>query len=394
MPVPTPFHERTAKLCTSYRWKEWAGYHAVCSYDTCHEPEYAAFRHAAGLLDVSPLQKYRVAGSDAARLLAYVMTRDITRLAVGRVTYTCFCDERGKVIDDGTVARLDDETFRVTSASPAYAWLSRHTRGFTVEIEDQSEAIAALAVQGPTSRAVLEEALEAELKLPFFRVAAGAIDGVEVEISRTGYTGDLGYEVWMPAEHALSVWDTLIAAGRPHGLLPVGLDALDVTRVEAGFVLQDVDYFSAPRCLIESRKSSPFEIGLGWTVQLDRDPFVGQAALRAEQARGPAWSLVGLEMSWEELERLYDRYQLPPHLAATAWRTAVPVFEGGRQVGQATSGTWSPILKKSLALASVRTEHAAIGTALAIEHTVEYERRAVACRVVDRPFFDPERKRT
>ena len=393
MPVPTPFHERTSALCSSYRWKEWAGYYAVCSYDTCHEPEYAAFRHAAGLLDVSPLQKYLVTGRGAAGLLAYVMTRDITRLKVGRVTYTCFCDAHGKVIDDGTVARLEENTFRVTSASPALAWLERHSRGFSVEITDQSESIAALAVQGPTSRAVLENALGAELQLPFFRIAAGNIGGIEVEISRTGYTGDLGYEVWVPAEHALAVWDALMAAGRPHGLLPAGLDALDVTRIEAGFVLHDVDYFSAPRCLIESRKSSPFEIGLGWTVHLDRDAFVGQEALRAERERGTTWALVGLEMNWEEIERLYGRYQLPPQLPATAWRTAVPVFEGGRQVGQATSGVWSPILKKNLALASVRAEHAATGTALAIEHTVEYERRSIAARVVERPFFDPERKR-
>ena len=197
MPIPTPFHERTSALCTSYRWKEWAGYHAVCSYDTCHEAEYAAFRHAAGMLDVSPLKKYEVTGPDAAAFLAFVMTRDITKLKVGRVTYSCFCDEHGKVIDDGTVARLEENHFRVTSGSPALAWLLRNTRGFTVEIVDSTEDLAALAIQGPTSQAVLEAALDANLELGFFRVAKGNIAGVEVEISRTGYTGDLGYEVWI-----------------------------------------------------------------------------------------------------------------------------------------------------------------------------------------------------
>jgi aminomethyltransferase len=393
MPLPTPFHERTAALCTSYRWKDWAGYHSVCSYDTSHEPEYFAFRNAAGLLDVSPLKKYVVRGKDAAALLAWVMTRDIGKLAVGAVTYTCLCDEHGKVIDDGTVARLGDDLYRVTTASPALWWLMRQSRGFAVDIEDTTDTTAALALQGPMSRAVLERAIQRSLDLRFFRIAAARIAGITVEISRTGYTGDLGYEIWVAAEDALPLWDALVHAGKPHGLLPAGLDALDVTRIEAGFILQDVDYFSAPRCAIESRKSSPFEIGLGSTVHLDREPFVGQAALRAERARGSAWATVGLDMSWEETAALYDEHGLPPHLPTRAWRTPVPVYDGRRQVGQATSGTWSPILKKNLAIATVRSEHAAPGTRLRIEHTVEFARRTVTATVSARPFFDPERKR-
>ncbi len=394
MPLPSPLHPRTAPLCTSWRWKEWAGCAAVCSYEVNHEPEYQAFRHAAGLLDVSPLKKYEVRGRDAAAHLSFVMTRDIRALKVGRVVYTCFCDEHGKVIDDGTVARLDQDVYRVTSASPALWWLERHARGHAVRITDTSDATAALAIQGPTSRDVLGATCDADMdRLKFFGITRARLGGVEVEVSRTGYTGDLGYEVWMPAERAVAVWDALIDAGRGFGLLPAGLDALDMTRVEAGFILQDVDYFSAPRCLIEARKSSPFEIGLGWTVQLERDPFVGQEALRAEQARGSVWSFVGLDVDWEETERLYEAYGLPPRLPDRAWRTAVPVFRGRTQVGQATSGTWSPIAKKNLALATVRTEHAAVGTRLRIEHTVEYERRTLAATVVPRPVFDPARKK-
>lgn len=393
MPVPSPFHERTAALCSSFRWKEWAGYHAVCSYDTCHEPEYFALRNAAGMLDVSPLKKYEVTGPDAAEYLAFVATRDIRKLRAGRVTYTAFCDPHGKVVDDGTVARLEDERFRVTAASPTMWWLERHSRGFDVAVADTSESTAALAIQGPTSRAVLESATGSMPELRFFGIAPARIAGVGVEISRTGYTGDLGYEVWMPADEAIAVWDALADAGRPHGMLPVGLDALDVTRVEAGFVLQDVDYFSAPRCIIESRKSSPYELGLGWTVQLEREPFVGQDALRAESEAGSAWAFVGLDVGWEALEAAYDRHGLPPHVPMHAWRTAVPVYNGQRQIGQATSGAWSPILKKNLALASVRVEFARIGQQLEIEHTVEFQRGTLPATVVERPFFDPERKR-
>ena len=392
---PTPFHPRTLKLCESLRFKSWAGQFAVSSYDTNHDPEYFAFRNSVGVLDISPLYKYEIHGADSAAFLAYVSTRDITSLAVGRMTYACFCDPQGKVIDDGTIARLDDQRFRVTAASPTFGWFARTRRGFEIEVLDVSDAIAALAVQGPNSRRVLSELAGAVVEdLRFFGVAVAEIAGVAVEISRTGYTGDLGYEVWIPAEQALPVWDAILAAGHDFGVLPCGLDALDVTRIEAGFVLQDVDYFSSPRCLIESRKSSPFEIGLGWTVRLDRATFIGQAELQAEKARGSAWGLVGLELDWGSIEKLYAVHGLPPSLPTAACRDAVPVYAGGGQIGQVTSTTWSPIIKKYVALATVRTTHTETGTSLEVEHTVEYQRNRVAAVVVERPFFDPERKRS
>jgi len=395
MPVPTPFHPRTSALCTSYRWKDWAGFYAVCSYDTHHDREYFAFRHAAGLLDVSPLFKYHVAGPDAAEFLAFVMARDIRKVKPGQVTYCCFCDEKGKVIDDGTVARLGESEYRVTSASPSLRWLEENARGFRVDFRDESESVAALALQGPTSRAILQQAAQGidMERLRFFRIAPARIAGASVQISRTGYTGDLGYEIWLPSGDAEAVWDGIVAAGGAYGLVPAGLDALDVTRMEAGFILQGVDYYSAPRCPIESRKSSPFEIGLGWTVDLDRERFVGIEALRREKKTGSRWALVGLEISWEELEQLYEVHGLPPHLPAAAWRTAVPVYDGERQIGRATSGSWSPLLKKNFALASVETRYAEEGTQIRIEHTAEYERRTVTATVVPRPFFDPERKK-
>ena len=394
MPIPTPFHPRTSALCVSHLWKDWSGYYAVRSYGTYAEREYYAIRHAAALIDVSPLHKYEVRGPGAGDLLARVMVRDVRALKPGRVTYLCWCDDDGKVVDDGTVARLSEDRFRLTANFPAYAWLQRHARGLDVSIVDRSESLAALALQGPRSRAVLE-ACGAELKdLRFFRITPARLAGVAVEISRTGYTGDLGYEIWVDHEHALAVWDALVDAGRAHRLLPVGLDALDVSRIEAGFILAGVDYFSAPHCLIPSRKSSPYEIGLGRLVELEREPFVGQGALAAEAARPARWRLVGLRYDWDEYEALFQAVGLPPQVPAGAWRAGVPVYDGaGRPIGQATSGAWSPLLKCNLALATLASEHAAADTMVRVEVTVEYRRHTVAARVVPTPFFDPERKR-
>ncbi len=394
MPIPSPFHPRTAPLCTSFRWKDWAGYCAVSSYDTTHEREYFAFRESAGLLDVTPLFKYEVYGPDAAALLSRMMVRDVTKLKVGRVTYTCWCDDFGKVIDDGTVSRLDEDYFRVTAADPSLHWLQAVGHGFRATVEDSSARLAAVALQGPTSRAVLKAASDADLDgLKFFGVTRARIDDLEVWISRTGYTGDLGYEVWVENGGALALWDALMAAGKPYGIEPAGLDALDVSRVEAGFILLGVDYFSAPKVVLESRKSTPFELGLDWTVALDHEPFIGRDALLAEKQRGPEWKLAGLEVSWEALEALYESFGLPPSLPLQARRDGLPVYLGGKQVGKATSHTWSPILKKYVVLASVLAPHAGLGTRLELEHTVEFERRRVPATVVETPFFNPERKR-
>jgi aminomethyltransferase len=394
MPLATPFHARTSELCTSLLYKEWAGYYAVRSYDTCHSREYFAFRHSAGLLDVSPLFKYLVRGRDAAALLSRIWAKDVSRLAVGRVTYGCWCDDDGRVLDDGTLTRVDEDLYRMTSADPSLAWLERNAHGFEVALQDQSQELAALALQGPNSCAVLSAACgESQAGLRFFHHRRARIGDTAVELTRTGYTGDLGYEIWVPNAGALAVYDALTAAGRPLGLEPAGLDALDVTRIEAGFILMGVDYKSARRCMTDSQKSSPYEIGLGWAVELERDPFIGQAALRREAARGPRWQVRGLEIDWSELEALYDRAGLPTELPLAAYRTPIPVYRGQEQVGYATSGAWSPTLKKNLALATLGAAVARPGTRLSIEQTVEYQRQRVTCTVVEMPFFDPARKR-
>jgi aminomethyltransferase len=398
MPLPSPFHERTAALCTSFRWKDWSGYAAVCSFDTSHDREYFAFRESAGLLDVSPLFKYEVFGPDAAALLSRMMVRDVKKLKVGRVAYTAWCDDRGKMIDDGTVARLDQDYYRVTAADPTLHWLQALGRSLRVTLEDSSARLAALAIQGPRSREVLRAASDAEIdKLKFFGITKARIDDLDVWISRTGYTGDLGYEVWVERSGAIRLWDALFAAGRPHGIEAAGLDALDMTRIEAGFMLLAVDYFSAPKVVLEARKSTPDEMNMAWMVDLspEHGPFIGREAIAAERRRRPAWHFVGLEVSWEALEALYESYHLPPSLPARASREGLPLYvpDGGAQVGKATSHTWSPILKKYIVLASVEDGHHEKGQVLELEHTVEFERRRVPATVVATPFFDPERKK-
>lgn len=395
MPEPSVFHSRTSRLCISNYWKDWGGYYAICSYDTTHEPEYFAFRQSAGLIDVSPLFKYEVRGRDAAAYLSRVTVKDLRKLKVGRVTYVCWCDDDGKVVDDGTVARLDEDAFRLTAAEPSLSWLDSLSRGYRVTLEDSTDRIGALALQGPESAHILSSAAGTDMSaLRFFGITRGRLGGVEVWISRTGYTGDLGYEIWVEAGGAERVYDAVTEAGRPYGMLPAGLDALDVARIEAGFVMNGVDYFSAHHCLTERRKSSPYELGLGWMVQLDREPFMGQAALRREGEEGPKRALVGLDVSWAELEAVYAGYGLPPELPSRAWRDGRPVYDRrGRWIGQATSGAWSPTLKKNLALALLPAPLATEGTAVWFEITAEYRRHTVEARVVKTPFFDPARKR-
>lgn len=395
MPIATPFHPRTLERCTSLFYKDWAGYYAVRSYDTTHDSEYFAFRHACGLIDVTPLYKYDVRGRDAARFLARIMVRDINKLKLRQVMYVCWCDDDGHMIDDGTVSRLDEDHYRVTSSEPAWHWLVRASRGMDVTLDDVSDRYAALSIQGPTSRDAVNAACGGDVtELRFFRLTTTRIDGADVIVSRTGYTGDLGFEIWMKNEDALKVYDAVAGAGRAYGLAPCGLDAMDVTRVEAGFILNGVDYYPSLRCLIPSRKSTPYELGLGWMVNLKHE-FIGRDALLRESQVGPRRVLVGLEVDWDETEALFRAHGLPPEVHPGGWRDARPVYDTrGGFIGQATSGAWSPLLKKNLALATVKSEFATPGTTVRFEVTVEYERRAVKATVVKTPFFDPERKRS
>jgi len=395
MPIPTPFHARTAAINESYEWRNWAGYLAAALYEPSHEREYFAIRNSAAMIDVSPLFKYEIRGPDAARVVDRIITRDARKCRAGQVIYAPWCDEEGKVIDDGNIARLDENLFRITAADPNLRWFQDVAYGFDARVIDVSSDLAALALQGPNSRDVLKEVVSGiDLdKLGYFRLAHGHIADFPITISRTGYTGDLGYELWLRPEFAETLWDRLAEAGSRYGVLPAGMVALDIARIEAGLLLIEVDYISTHFARIESQKSSPFELGLGWAVALDGDKFIGRKALRAEKERGSPWAFVGLDIDWVHLEKLFDKINLPPQVTGRASRDPVPLYQNGRQIGQLTSRAFSPLLKKYIGLGSVLSQYAAIGTPVDVEITVEYGRQQGKATVAKTPFYNPEHKK-
>ena len=393
MPIGTAVHERTLPLCQSLNYREWSGFYAVSVYETHHEHEYNAIRNAAALIDVTPLFKYMITGHDATRFVNRLITRDINKVNVGQVIYCCWCDEEGKIIDDGTITRLEENRYRWTAADPNLRWFRQNAIGLDVRIEDITEQLAALALQGPTSGKLLKSLAEADIEnLKYFRKTSGKIAGITVDISRTGYTGDLGYEIWIPWQDAVKVWDALMDAGRGFDIHPTGMLALDVARIEAGLILADVDYVSSKKALIPTQKYTPVEVGLAKLVHYQKENFIGRQALLAEKETGPKRSLVGLEVDWNEVEALYERNGLAPQAPSIASRVHVPVYKGRDQVGRATSTTWSPLLKQLIALASVEPQHAQPGTRLQIEMTVEAVRYKIAATVRQLPFFNPSRK--
>jgi aminomethyltransferase len=381
-------------VCESYEWRNWSGYLAAGLYEPSFEREYFAIRNSAAMIDISPLFKYEISGPDAARVVDRLVTRDSRQCHVGQVMYSPWCDEEGKVIDDGVIARLDENHFRITAADPNLNWFQDVGYGFDVQVQDVSTQLAALALQGPNSRAILQEVVSGIdfEQLKYFWLAQGQVDHFPLTVTRTGYTGDLGYELWTAPQHAESLWDRLITAGAAYGVLPAGMVALDVARIEAGLLLIEVDYISSRHARIEAQKSSPFELGLGWAVSLDSGRFIGQQALRAEKKRGSPWAFIGLSIDWVDLERLFDQVNLPPQVTGRASRRSVPLYKNGQQIGQITSSTFSPLLKKYIGLGTVLREHAAVGTQVEIEITVEYSRERGRATIVQTPFFNPARK--
>ncbi len=367
MPIGTAFHERTFPLCQSLNYREWSGYYTVSVYEMHHEHEYNAIRNAAALIDISPLYKYLITGKDATKLVNRVITRDINKVAVGQVIYCCWCDEEGKVIDDGTVTRLEENKYRWTAADPSLRWFRQNGINMDVRIEDISEKVAALALQGPTSGKLLKAVAEADIaNLKYFRVTHGKIAGVPVDISRTGYTGDLGYEIWVPWNDAVKVWDAVTETGKQFDIHAAGMLALDVARVEAGLLLIEVDYTSSKKALIESQKYSPYELGFGKMVHLQKESFVGKAALERDYKNGVPRQFVGLEIDWPEVEQRYEKFGLTPAAPSQASRVAVPVYCGEKQVGKATTTTWSPVLKKNDCAGQHRHRPFEAGSSLAV----------------------------
>lgn len=397
MSVPTAFFPRQEALNTKMAWGEWSGYFSVPVYADFHDIEYSAIREAAAVIDVSPLYKYVVSGPDAQRLLDRVMTRDMTKLRVDRVFYSPWCDEEGKVLDDGTIARLDDSTYRITAADPSYRWFVLNATGLDVEIDDVSDRTAALALQGRLSREVLQDATRQDwTDLKYFGRRASEIGGVAVDVTRTGYTGDRGYELWMAADEALPVWDELFEVGERYGIFPVGIDAMDVARVEAGLILIEAEYTSARHAVAPEQQYSPFELGFESLVDLDKATvFTGRRALRAEQAAGgPDRRLVGLELDWSGIEGMFAKHGQAPAISPFVHRAPVPVYKEGKQVGRATSITWGTTIKKMVGFGSIDRKHSKAGTRLSVEWSVEGERGKVAATVVPLPFLELERKRT
>ena len=390
----TPFHSHTSALCQPHNWRRWGKYVVAGSYELSPEREYWAIRNSAALLDTSPLFKYTFQGKDAARVVNRIITRDVSKCAVGQVMYTTWCDERGKVIDDGTVHRIQENLFFVTSADPNYRWFCENANGFDVNLQDVSDTTAALALQGPNARKILKLLARDEMdSLRYFQVMPNHLRDIPIMLSRTGYTGDLGYEIWVEEKDALAVWDMLMQVGDNYGITPIGILALDLARVEAGLMLIETDYTSVRKAVIPDQMSSPYELGLGWTVALDKENFVGKRALVQENKRAAEWRFVGVEIEWDSLEEIYARKNLHPHLPLMTVRESVPLYDQAKQIGYVSSRCWSPILKKYIALAHLRAPYFEIGSRVEIEVTVEHERQRARAMVVRTPFYNPERKR-
>jgi aminomethyltransferase len=374
--VPTPFDPRIAPLNLSRAWQPWAGYATAERFESV-EAEYFAIRNQATLFDVSAMRKFRIRGPDALRVMNRLVTRDLRKLRPGRVAYALWCDEDGMVIDDGTVFRLGEEDFRVCCQEPQLGWLADVAWGFDVNVEEESEAVAGLSLQGPTSFAVLAAAgLGAVGALRPFDLAE--FDGILV--SRTGFTGDLGYELWVPPSRALGLWDRLWAAGRPYGLRPIGYAALDLARLEAGFVLAGRDYVGIHHASRPTRGRTPYELGYGALVDLAKDHFNGRRALLRHAEKGPRYALVALDVDGSK----------PAGNALVYHRRKT-------EAGHVTSAAWSPTCKRNIALAMLKAPYG-VGTITDLwveiyrDKEGKWERTMAAARIAPRPFFRHPRR--
>lgn len=390
----TPFHERTAALDQTGLWSHWAGYLVCDKYQLSEKFEYFAVRNAAGIFDTSPLYKYRILGRDAERFLAGVLARDIRTCRPGRAQYTIWCDDDGYLIEDGVILRPADDEFLLTAARPNLAYLEGLARGMSVEIVDESEAWAALAVQGPRSRRVLADVASGIEGLGYFQITNTKIADAEVIVSRTGFTGDLGYEVWVPAEQAPAVWDAVMEAGSPAGLIPFGQIALSMARIEAGLPLIDVDFASARFAWTEDEKSTPIELGLGWMFKDLERPFIGRDAIRREiEDETSRYRFTGLIVDWEDWDRLYGQAGLIPPKDHTPFEEERMIYDAdGERAGWASSFMYSPMLQRHIALARVRPDLAFPGGTVHLEVTIDHQYQTVKSHVTRLPLYDPERK--
>lgn len=379
----SPFYSRQADLDRLNRWHEWKGYSSADGfYDTTLE--YFAVRNSSGVFDITPMTKYHITGPDALDYLNRLVTRDMRKIKPGRVAYAVWCNDEGQVIDDGTIFHLREGDYRLCSQERHMSWLTAAAIGMDVSIVDETPDIAALAVQGPTSFSILEKMnLPGIEKLKPFGLTHFEFEGVELMVSRTGFTGDLGYEMWVPASHAEALWDALFAAGKLHGIMAIGTDALEESRIEAGFMAAYVDFLPADVTVRSGRSRSPFELGLDWLVDFKKANFNGRRALAEEKRNGSTWRLVKLDIEGNK----------PAH------HSYIYNKRGGRyrEIGFITSATWSPVCKQNIALGTVRMPHGAVDEKLHVEiyyqREMHWSKVMAKATVVDKPFWDPPRKR-
>lgn len=393
----TPFHERTSALNETQLWSHWSGYLAANRYQMSDKLEYFAVRNAAGLFDSSPLHKYRISGRGAEAFLAGILARDIRTCREGHAQYTCWLDDRGFVVEDGIVLHQAPDEYLLTSAEPNFAWFADRLGRLDARIAEVSDDLGTLALQGPRSRAILARLVPQMESLPYFGLATGEIGGAPVTVSRTGYSGDLGYEIWIDAPDALHVWDTLWDSMAGHGVLPFGLAALYMLRIEAGLLLLDADFDSSRFAWNDAHRSTPIELGWGWMFKdLARDdrPFIGRRALERELADGSSrWKMSGLIVDWRDYDRVYDEAGLlPPKDHRPIVEDWMVYDDDDQRVGYATSFMYSPMLQRHIAIARIRPELAKVGTKVNLEFTVDHQYRRVAAHVARLPLYDPARK--
>lgn len=393
----TPFHPRTSQANQTGLWSHWAGYLATEKYQMAEKFEYFAIRNAAGMIDTSPLYKYAITGSESELFLAGVLTRDIRKCGPGHAQYTVWCDDEGWVLEDGVVLRRARDEFMLTTARPNLAYLEDLTGSLDVEIKDVSDEVGALAIQGPVSRTVLREIVPEVDGMGYFGVAEARIGDAEVTISRTGYTGDLGYEIWVAADRALDVWDRIAETGAPHGVIPCGQISLLISRIEAGLILIDVDYHSARFAWNDDQRLTPSELGLGWMIGdlgADDRPFIGRRALQREAEQGNSrWATVGVIVDWADWARIHNERGLvtpKDHIPDHGGRMIYD--EESNQIGHAPSFVYSPVLQEHVGIARIRPEFAGPGRSVGLEVTIDHRYDMVEARVAKLPFYNPPRK--
>jgi aminomethyltransferase len=393
----TPFHPRLGELNETGLWEHWSNYLSAPRYQMSDKFEYFAIRNSAGLFDSSPLYKYRIHGPDAERYLAGVLARDIRSCLPGHAQYTIWCDDRGFVVEDGVVLRYGPSEFVLTAAEPNLAYFQELIGRLDVAIEEVSDDWAVLAVQGPRSRDLLSALAPSVAKLPYFGLTSTRIAKVPVNISRTGFTGDLGYEIWVPAGDALTIWDAVWGISRGHGVVPIGLTALYMARIEAGLLLLDVDFHSSRYAWTDADRSTPIELGLGWMFRdlaTDDREFLGKAAIRRELAdKTSRWKLSGLVVDWKDYDRIYEAAGLIPPKDHTPVQDEYYIYDDDlNQLGYATSQMYSPLLQRHIALARVPLDRTKPGSRVKLELAVNHRYEYFDASVARSPLFNPERR--